>query len=172
MAAAPKATEPAGEAAGGVAEAIHKEIKSPMVGTFYAAPSPDAPPYVTVGQELTPDTVVCIIEAMKLMNEIDSEYDGEVISVYVENGQPVQQLRALPVRVVPQVELDRLGRGLGPEAQAALGGGEVAGDVVVTLGGTVVVVPNGKTLMIVVAGARNVVVVGGAGGSRVTGGSM
>jgi acetyl-CoA carboxylase biotin carboxyl carrier protein len=47
------------------AEASHKEIKSPMVGTFYAAPSPDAPPYVTAGQEINPDTVVCIIEAMK-----------------------------------------------------------------------------------------------------------
>jgi acetyl-CoA carboxylase biotin carboxyl carrier protein len=90
MAAAPKATEPAGEAAGGAAEAIHKEIKSPMVGTFYAAPSPDAPPYVTVGQELTPDTVVCIIEAMKVMNEIKAEISGVVAEVCAENGKPVQ----------------------------------------------------------------------------------
>jgi acetyl-CoA carboxylase biotin carboxyl carrier protein len=91
IAASPKATEPAGEAAGGAAEAIHhKEIKSPMVGTFYAAPSPEAPPYVTVGQELTPDSVVCIIEAMKVMNEIKAEISGVVAEVCAENGKPVQ----------------------------------------------------------------------------------
>jgi acetyl-CoA carboxylase biotin carboxyl carrier protein len=68
----------------------HKEIKSPMVGTFYAAPSPDAPPYVTAGQEITPDTVVCIIEAMKVMNEIKAEISGVVAEVLAENGKPVQ----------------------------------------------------------------------------------
>jgi acetyl-CoA carboxylase biotin carboxyl carrier protein len=68
----------------------HKEIKSPMVGTFYAAPSPDAPPYVTAGQEITPDTVVCIIEAMKVMNEIKAEISGVIAEVLAENGKPVQ----------------------------------------------------------------------------------
>jgi acetyl-CoA carboxylase, biotin carboxyl carrier protein len=67
-----------------------KEIKSPMVGTFYAAPSPDSPPFVTVGQEITPDTVVCIVEAMKVMNEIKAEVAGTVVEVCAENGKPVQ----------------------------------------------------------------------------------
>jgi acetyl-CoA carboxylase biotin carboxyl carrier protein len=75
---------------GAALEASHKEIKSPMVGTFYAAPSPDAPPYVSAGQEITPDTVVCIIEAMKVMNEIKAEISGVVAEVLAENGKPVQ----------------------------------------------------------------------------------
>ena len=83
--------QPAGPLSEGVApESSHKEIKSPMVGTFYAAPSPDAPPYVTAGQEITPDTVVCIIEAMKVMNEIKAEISGVVAEVLAENGKPVQ----------------------------------------------------------------------------------
>jgi acetyl-CoA carboxylase biotin carboxyl carrier protein len=61
-----------------------------MVGTFYAAPSPDATPYVTAGQDITPDTVVCIIEAMKVMNEIKAEISGVVAEVCAENGKPVQ----------------------------------------------------------------------------------
>jgi acetyl-CoA carboxylase biotin carboxyl carrier protein len=80
------ATVPAERAA----EAMHKEIKSPMVGTFYAAPAPEAAPYVTVGQEVTPDTVVCIIEAMKVMNEIKAEISGVIAEVSAENGKPVQ----------------------------------------------------------------------------------
>jgi len=68
----------------------HKEIKSPMVGTFYAAPSPEAAAYVTVGQEITPDSVVCIIEAMKVMNEIKAEISGVIAEVCAENGKPVQ----------------------------------------------------------------------------------
>lgn len=67
-----------------------KEIKSPMVGTFYAASSPDAEPFVKVGQTVTPETVVCIIEAMKVMNEIKSEVSGTVVEVLGENGKPVQ----------------------------------------------------------------------------------
>ncbi len=67
-----------------------REIASPMVGTFYTAPSPDAGPFVTVGQEVTPDTVVCIIEAMKVMNEIKAETSGVVTEVVAENGKPVQ----------------------------------------------------------------------------------
>ena len=65
-------------------------IKSPIVGTFYRASEPDAKPFTDVGQMVKTGQVLCIIEAMKLMNEITSEYEGEVTSVYVENGKPVQ----------------------------------------------------------------------------------
>ena len=65
-------------------------VKSPIVGTFYRSAEPGAPAFVEVGSTVKKGQVLCIIEAMKLMNEIDSEYDGEVVSVYVENGQPVQ----------------------------------------------------------------------------------
>lgn len=66
------------------------EIKSPMVGTFYTAPSPEAPPFLSVGQEVTPETVVCIIEAMKVMNEVKAEISGTVTEICAENGKPVQ----------------------------------------------------------------------------------
>ena len=65
-------------------------VKSPIVGTFYRAAEPGAAALASVGDQVTKGQVLCIIEAMKLMNEIDSEYDGEIVSVYVENGQPVQ----------------------------------------------------------------------------------
>jgi len=65
-------------------------VKSPIVGTFYRSPEPDAAPFVELGAIVKKGQVLCIIEAMKLMNEIDSEYDGEVVNVYVESGQPVQ----------------------------------------------------------------------------------
>ncbi|MGB6198811.1 MAG: acetyl-CoA carboxylase biotin carboxyl carrier protein [Candidatus Acidiferrales bacterium] len=65
-------------------------IKSPIVGTYYASPSPDAGPFVKVGDDLTAGQVVCIIEAMKLMNEIEADIGGEVVKVFVENGQPVE----------------------------------------------------------------------------------
>ena len=65
-------------------------VKSPIVGTFYRTPEPGAPAFVEVGQRVKKDQVLCIIEAMKLMNEITSEYEGEIVSVYVENGKPVQ----------------------------------------------------------------------------------
>jgi acetyl-CoA carboxylase biotin carboxyl carrier protein len=65
-------------------------VKSPIVGTFYRAPEPGAPSFVEIGQRVKKDQVLCIIEAMKLMNEITSEYDGELVSAYVENGKPVQ----------------------------------------------------------------------------------
>jgi acetyl-CoA carboxylase biotin carboxyl carrier protein len=65
-------------------------VKSPIVGTFYRAPEPGAPDFVDIGASVKKGQVLCIIEAMKLMNEIDSEYDGEIINIYVENGQPVQ----------------------------------------------------------------------------------
>ena len=66
------------------------EIKSPMIGTFYRAPSPEAAPYIEVGAEVNPDTVVCIIEAMKVMNEIKAEAKGVVTEVLVENAKPVE----------------------------------------------------------------------------------
>ena len=66
-----------------------------MVGTFYAAQSPEAAPYVSVGQEITPETVVCIIEAMKVMNEIKAEISGVIAEVCAENGKPVQFGQAL-----------------------------------------------------------------------------
>jgi len=65
-------------------------VKSPIVGTFYRAPEPGAASFVDVGSTVKKGEVLCIIEAMKLMNEIDSEYDGEITNIYVENGQPVQ----------------------------------------------------------------------------------
>jgi acetyl-CoA carboxylase biotin carboxyl carrier protein len=65
-------------------------VKSPIVGTFYRSPEPGAASFVEVGTTVKKGQVLCIIEAMKLMNEIDSEYDGEIVNIYVENGQPVQ----------------------------------------------------------------------------------
>jgi acetyl-CoA carboxylase biotin carboxyl carrier protein len=65
-------------------------VKSPIVGTFYRCPEPGAAAFVEIGQHVKKDQVLCIIEAMKLMNEITSEYDGEIVSAYVENGKPVQ----------------------------------------------------------------------------------
>jgi len=66
------------------------EIKSPMIGTFYRAPSPEAANYVEVGTDVNPDTVVCIIEAMKVMNEIKAEVKGVITQVLVENAKPVE----------------------------------------------------------------------------------
>jgi acetyl-CoA carboxylase biotin carboxyl carrier protein len=65
-------------------------IESPIVGTFYRARSPNAEAFVKTGSQVNPDTIVCIIEAMKLMNEIQAETSGEVVKIYVENGQPVE----------------------------------------------------------------------------------
>ncbi len=67
-----------------------REIVSPMVGTFYSSPTPETPAFVTVGQEVTEDTVVCIMEAMKVMNEIKAEVRGVIAEVVAENGKPVQ----------------------------------------------------------------------------------
>lgn len=80
------------------AEAVHTappeedlfKITSPIVGTFYSSPGPDKEPYVKEGSTVTPESVVCIVEAMKLMNEIQAETSGEVVKIYVENGQPVE----------------------------------------------------------------------------------
>lgn len=66
------------------------EIKSPMVGTFYRAPSPEAPPYVNMGDMVEPGQVICIIEAMKLMNEIKSEIKGKIVDIQADNAEPVE----------------------------------------------------------------------------------
>ncbi len=66
------------------------EIKSPMVGTFYAAPGPGAKPYVEIGTAVKPGDIVCIVEAMKLMNEIKAEVSGRVVQILVENGGPIE----------------------------------------------------------------------------------
>ena len=71
------------------------EIKSPMIGTFYRSPSPESASYVDVGAEVGPDTVVCIIEAMKVMNEIKAEVKGIITEVSAENGKPVEFGQAL-----------------------------------------------------------------------------
>jgi acetyl-CoA carboxylase biotin carboxyl carrier protein len=78
-----------------VASSPEAEIKSPMIGTFYRAPSPEAAHYVEVGTEVTPETVVCIIEAMKVMNEIKAEARGVITQVMVDNAKPVEFGQAL-----------------------------------------------------------------------------
>ena len=71
------------------AETSH-EIRSPIVGTFYRAPAPDADPYIQVGDIVTKGSVLCIVEAMKLMNEIESDVDGRIVKILVDNGRPVE----------------------------------------------------------------------------------
>jgi acetyl-CoA carboxylase biotin carboxyl carrier protein len=71
------------------AENLH-EIRSPIVGTFYRAPAPDADSYVNVGDMVSPGSVLCIVEAMKLMNEIESDVSGKIIKILIENGKPVE----------------------------------------------------------------------------------
>ncbi|ALS28405.1 acetyl-CoA carboxylase biotin carboxyl carrier protein [Paenibacillus cisolokensis] len=87
-AAQPEPAKPA-DAGTGSDAGLHR-IVSPMVGTFYRAPSPDAPPFVNVGDRVTEKTVVCILEAMKLMNELEAEVRGEIVEILVENGQLVE----------------------------------------------------------------------------------
>jgi len=82
---APTETAPAVDADAGL-----YKITSPIVGTFYRSPAPDKPSYVSEGSNVSPETVVCIVEAMKLMNEIQAETSGEIVKIYVENGQPVE----------------------------------------------------------------------------------
>ncbi|MGN7455895.1 acetyl-CoA carboxylase biotin carboxyl carrier protein [Paenibacillus pasadenensis] len=86
-AAAPASAAPAASAA--PKENLH-QIVSPMVGTFYAASTPDSPPYVSPGSKVTEKSVVCILEAMKLMNELEAEVRGEIVEVLVQNGQLVE----------------------------------------------------------------------------------
>lgn len=93
---APVASAPAAEAAAqspaqvSAEESRYVPVKSPMVGTFYSAPAPDADPYVTVNQKIRVGQVVCIVEAMKLMNEIESEVSGRIAKVLVQNAEPVE----------------------------------------------------------------------------------
>lgn len=84
QASAPAVTPPAGEEVG------FAYVKSPMVGTFYRSPSPDSPPFVDTNTKVEEKTVVCIIEAMKIMNEIQAEVKGTIVEMLVENGQPVE----------------------------------------------------------------------------------
>jgi acetyl-CoA carboxylase biotin carboxyl carrier protein len=89
------ALAPAGASADADAEIELAVVKSPIVGTFYRSPEPGSASFVDIGTTVKKGQVLCIIEAMKLMNEIDSEYDGEVVNIYVENGQPVQYAERL-----------------------------------------------------------------------------
>jgi len=88
LAVAPAAPAPAPAAA--PAASTLPSINSPMVGTFYSSPAPDAPPYVEVGTMVNAETVVCIIEAMKVMNEIKAEMSGTIVEVLAESGKPVE----------------------------------------------------------------------------------
>jgi acetyl-CoA carboxylase biotin carboxyl carrier protein len=87
---APTAAAPVAVAAAEEVDIELAVVKSPIVGTFYRSAEPGTAPFVDVGTTVRKGQVLCIIEAMKLMNEIDSEYEGEIVNVYVENGQPVQ----------------------------------------------------------------------------------
>ena len=80
----------AGEETAQTVNPNREEIKSPMVGTFYRSPSPEAPPFIDIGQTVEVGQVVCIVEAMKLMNEIKSEVKGKIVDIPVDNAQPVE----------------------------------------------------------------------------------
>jgi acetyl-CoA carboxylase biotin carboxyl carrier protein len=99
FASAPPSAHPAMEASKEKGEQPHDPnlalVKSPIVGTFYEAPSPEAPPFVRIGERVQPGKVLCIIESMKLMNEIESETSGIIESKLVMNGQPVEYGEAL-----------------------------------------------------------------------------
>ncbi len=88
------AAQPEAQPAAGVQQTYH-EVRAPMVGTFYRAPAPNAAPYVEVGDHVEPGQTLCIIEAMKLMNEIQSEVRGRVVKILVENAQPVEYNQVL-----------------------------------------------------------------------------
>ncbi len=90
---APAASTPAAAPAASASNLV--EIKSPMIGTFYRSPNPDSPPLVSVGDKITKGQTVCIIEAMKLFNEIESEVSGTVVKVLVENASPVEYEQTL-----------------------------------------------------------------------------
>ena len=99
---APQPSAPSSQSAGGAASAAAPAdnpnlvvIRSPMVGTFYTAPSPDAPAFVKVGDHVGPQTTVCVVEAMKVFNEIPAEVSGKIVAVLVENGEPVEFGHAL-----------------------------------------------------------------------------
>ncbi len=87
---APPPPAAAGAAAAPAAQEDGTFITSPFVGTFYSAPSPDADPFVSAGKNFSAGSTLCIVEAMKLMNEIEAEFSGEILEVLVENGKPVE----------------------------------------------------------------------------------
>ena len=91
----PEAHVPAAPVAAASPVSNVHEVRSPIVGTFYRAPAPDADPYVEVGEMVQPKTVLCIIEAMKLMNEIETEVGGRIVKILVENGKPVEYNQVL-----------------------------------------------------------------------------
>ncbi len=86
----PAASEASAPAKAVASEENYFKVTSPMVGTFYSAPSPDSPPFVAVGQGVSKGQTLCIIEAMKMMNELESEVGGKIVKLLVENGQPVE----------------------------------------------------------------------------------
>ena len=92
VAAAPTASEVAATAATAkeAEQAKGHIVSSPFVGTFYRSPSPDSPPFVDVGQKVQKGQTICIVEAMKLMNEIESDFDGKIVEIYPTSGQPVE----------------------------------------------------------------------------------
>lgn len=92
VAAAPQAGPSSGAAAAAASAAEEKLaiVKSPMVGTFFAAPNPESAPFVKVGDHVNPESTVCIIEAMKVFNEIPAEVSGQIVAMLVENGEPVE----------------------------------------------------------------------------------
>jgi acetyl-CoA carboxylase biotin carboxyl carrier protein len=92
--AAPARTSPAAELAAEMEEKLH-EVKSPIVGTFYESPSPGAPAFVKVGDEVEVGQVLCIVEAMKLMNEIEADVAGEIVKRIASSGQPVEYGQSL-----------------------------------------------------------------------------
>ncbi|MEZ8580085.1 acetyl-CoA carboxylase biotin carboxyl carrier protein [Vibrio splendidus] len=96
VAAAPASAPVAAEAAAPAVPAGH-QVLSPMVGTFYGAPSPDAKPFVKVGQSVTAGETLCIVEAMKMMNQIEADKSGVVTAILVEDGQPVEFDQALVI---------------------------------------------------------------------------
>jgi len=85
----PDAAAPAQSSEASSDENLHV-MKSPIIGTFFTAPAPDAPPFVNLGDRVSVGQVLCIVEAMKLMNEIESEFAGEIVRIHPENGQPVE----------------------------------------------------------------------------------
>jgi len=86
----PSATAPVPAPAAAAPQSQYYEVRSPIVGTFYRAPAPDSAPFVNVGASVEPGTVLCIVEAMKLMNEIESDVSGKIVKILVENGRPVE----------------------------------------------------------------------------------
>jgi acetyl-CoA carboxylase biotin carboxyl carrier protein len=100
LAAPPAAAASAPKAEAKAADAPGVMVTSPFVGTYYRAPSPDSPPFTDVGQKVKKGQTLCIVEAMKLMNEIESEVDGVVAEIYAQNGSPVEFSEKL-FRIVP-----------------------------------------------------------------------